>query len=101
MSNSLTDIEAGLNVAGAAGAALGGVVGQAVDGALPVVENIVNAIVAEASHQTALSDVANAINTAAPIIATASSNLPAKTAAQVASGVTALQALVAFLKAVF
>jgi hypothetical protein len=101
MSTTLTDIEAGLNVAGAAGAALGGAIGQAVDGALPVVENVINAIAAEAPHQTALSDVANAVNTAAPIVATATSKLPPTTAAQVASGMTALQALIAFLKTVF
>jgi hypothetical protein len=101
MSNTMNDIEAGLNVAGAAGAAFGGVVGQAVNAALPVVENVVNAVVAQSPHQTALSDVANAVNTAAPIVATASAKLPANTAAQVASGMTALQALIAFLKTVF
>jgi len=58
-------------------------------------------VTAEAPHQTALSDVANAVNAAAPIISTAGASLPAKSASQVASGLTAIQALVAFLKTVF
>jgi hypothetical protein len=101
MSNTVTEIEAGLNIAGAAGAAFGGPVGAAVDAALPVAENGVNTIIAEAPHQTALSTVETAVNAAAPIIATASAKLPANTAAQVTSGVTALQALIAFLKSIF
>jgi hypothetical protein len=100
MSNTLTEIETGLNIAGAAGAALGGPIGTAVDTALPVAENILNTIVSESPHQTALTNVTNAVNAAAPVIATASAGLPATTAAQVASGMTALQALIAFLKTV-
>jgi hypothetical protein len=101
MSNTLSEIEAGLNIAGAAGAALGGPIGAAVGAALPIAETALNTVIGEAPHQTALSDVQNAVNAAAPIIAAASTNLPANTATQVASGLSALQALIAFLKTVF
>ncbi len=100
MSNTLTEIETGLNIAGAAGAALGGPIGAAVDTALPVAESVLNTVVAQAPHQTALANVTNAVNAAAPIIANAAAGLPASTAAQVATGITALQALIAFLKTV-
>jgi hypothetical protein len=68
---------------------------------LPIAETALNTVIGEAPHQTALSDVQNAVNAAAPIIAAASTNLPANTATQVASGLSALQALIAFLKTVF
>jgi len=100
MSNTLSEIEAGLNIAGAAGAAFGGPIGAAVDTGLPAAETLLNTVVSEAPHQTALSNVTNAVNAAAPTIATASAGLPANTAAQVATGMTALQALIAFLKSV-
>jgi hypothetical protein len=100
MSNTITDIETGLNMAGAAGAALGGPVGAAVNAALPVVEDVVNAVVAESPHQTALTDISNAVNTAAPIVAAAGSALSPTTAAQVSNGMAAVQAMISFLKAI-
>ena len=100
MSNTLTEIETGLNVAGAAGAALGGPIGVAVNAALPVVEGAVNAVVAEAPHQTALTDITNAVNAAAPIVTAAGAAVSPTTSAQVTSGMTALQAILSFLKAI-
>ncbi len=98
MSNTLNEIEAGLNLAGAAGAVFGGPIGATVDAALPVAENLVNNMTAPPPHQSALSDIANAVTAAAPVLAQAAAS-PATTA-QVASGVSALQALIAFLKTI-
>lgn len=100
MSNTLNEIETGLNVAGAVGAAVGGPIGAAVNAALPVAEGVVNSVVAEAPHQTALTDIANTVNAAAPIVTAAGSALSPTTASQVSSGMSALLALVTFLKTI-
>jgi hypothetical protein len=100
MSNTLNEIEAGVNIAGAAGAVLGGPIGAEVDAALPVAESIVNTVVAQSPHQTALTDIANAVTAAAPVIASAGAARSPATATQVTAGVSALQAVIAFLKSV-
>jgi hypothetical protein len=100
MSNTLNEIEAGVNIAGAAGAVLGGPIGAEVDAALPVAESIVNTVVAQSPHQTALTDIANAVTAAAPVITSAGAALSPATATQVTAGVSALQAVIAFLKSV-
>jgi len=99
MSNTLNEVDAGLNIAGAAGAVFGGPIGASVDAALPVAESIVNAVAAPPPHQTALSEIGNAVSAAAPVLAQAAAASPAATA-QVASGISALQALVSFLKTI-
>jgi hypothetical protein len=100
MSNTLNEIESGLNLAGAAGAALGGPIGSAVNAALPVMEGVVNAVAEEPPHQTALTDITNAVNAAAPVVTAAGAALSPTTAAQVTSGMAALQAMLGFLKAI-
>jgi hypothetical protein len=101
MSNTLNEVEAGLNIAAAAGTVLGGPVGATVDAALPAAETIVNTVFAEAPHHTALRDIANAVSAAAPVVAAAGTGLSPTAAAQVATGMSALQALVGFLKTLF
>ncbi len=100
MSNTLNEIETGLNIASAAGAAFGGPIGATVASALPVAENFVNTVVAEAPHQTALGNIANAVAAAAPVVATAGAAMSPSAAAQLTTGMSVLQALVAFLKTV-
>jgi hypothetical protein len=99
MSNTLNEVEAGLEIAGAAGAVFGGPIGATVDAALPVAEGIANALAAPRPHQSALNDIAGAVSAAAPVLAQEAAASPA-TASQVASGVSALQALVTFLKTI-
>jgi len=96
----MTEIETGLNMAGAAGAELGGPIGAVVNAALPVVEGVVNAVVTESPHQTALTDITNAVNAATPIVTAAGSALSPATSAQVSSGMAAVQAMLNFLKAI-
>jgi len=100
MTDTLTEIEDGLNIAGAAGAALGGPIGGAVNAALPVLEGVVNSVAKEAPHQSVLTDITNAVNAAAPIVTAAGTALSPTTAAQVASGMSAVQAMLTFLKAI-
>jgi hypothetical protein len=100
MSNTLNEIEAGVNLAGAAGAVLGGPVGAEVDAALPAAESLVNTVVAQAPHQTALTDIANAVTAAAPVITSAGAAISPTAATQVAAGMSALQAVIAFLKSI-
>jgi hypothetical protein len=100
MSNTLNEVETGLNIAGAAGAVFGGPIGASVDAALPAAESVINAVAGEPPHQSALTDIANAVSAAAPVVSAASAAISPSTAAQVASGVAALQAVVSFLKAI-
>jgi hypothetical protein len=97
--NTLSEVEAGLNAAGAIGAAMGGPVGAAVDAGLQGAEGVVNTVVAQAPHQTALTDIQNAVKAAAPVIA-AAPIAPAQ-AAQVATGLSLIEQMIAFLKGIF
>jgi len=100
MSNTVTEIEDGLNIAGAAGAVFGGPIGGAVNAALPVLEGVVNSTLNESPHQSVLTDISNAVNAAAPVVTAAGTALSPTTATQVASGMSAVQAMLKFLKAI-
>jgi hypothetical protein len=94
----LQKIEGDLNLASEVGAAIGGPIGAGVAAALPGVEGAVNSVVAEAPHQTALTDIVNAVAAAGPVIAAAPINATNK--AQAAAGLSLFAELVAFLKSI-
>ncbi len=103
LSAEMQNIESGLNVAATVGAALGGPMGAAADAGLQAVEGVVNTVVEEAPHQTALTDVQNAVKAAVPVIAAAgaSGTVSSAAASQATVGLSLIDQMIAFLKGIF
>lgn len=96
-----TEIETGLNVAATVGAVVGGPTGATVAALLPAAETAVNAVIAEAPHQTALTDIVNAVAAAAPVVNSAATSLAPADAANVASSLSLIQKILADVKSWF
>jgi hypothetical protein len=101
ISGTMQTIENDANMAATVGAALGGPVGAAVDAGLQAVEGVVNTVVEKAPHQTALTDIGNAVAAAAPVINQATSALAPAAAAKVVSGMSLLQTVIADIEATY
>ncbi len=102
VSGEVKAIEDGVNVAAGVGAAVGGPIGAAVDAGVTAAEGVVNDVIEKAPHQTALTDIGNAVNDAAPLINQAAAGLttPAN-AARIATGWSVIQSILAEIEGLF
>lgn len=100
ISGAMQAVETDLNLAAGIGAAVGGPVGQAVAGGVQAVEGVVNTVAQGSPHQTALNDINNAVNAAAPVLTAVAGALPTTTATRVTTGLSLIQMILADIEAV-
>jgi hypothetical protein len=102
VSGELQNIENDVSLAAGIGAAVGGPIGAAVDAGVTGVEGVVNDVVARAPHQTALTDIGNAVSDATPIITEAAAGLTsAANASRITTGLSVIQSILAEIEGLF